>query len=416
MIGVGQIELAWIDNQRQRMTELVSQWCAVNTWSHNLTGLDQFRGMLANAFGALGGQMRQVPADRLQTVDENGDLIDRPIGAALSILGPRSAATARRVLLCIHMDTVHRPDSAFQTVSRVDEDTLRGPGVADAKGGLVVMLIALEALQRSSRAEGVAWEVLINADEEIGSPGSAGLLAQCAARNDVGLVFEPSLPDGALISERKGSGNFTVVVRGKSAHVGRHPEDGRNAIETMADVIVRLRDLGRQNEGWLVNVGQVHGGGPVNIVPDLAICRFNVRVADDEQQRAVLVQIDQIIAESNKRDGIEVELHGRMTSPPKPLDDATQRLLNLAAACGRKLGLDVTWRPSGGVCDGNKLAAAGLATLDTLGPRGGGLHSHDEYLLLPSLTERAKLTALLLMELAAAERCERDHEKAPACP
>ena len=138
----------------------------------------------------------------------------------------------------------------------------------------------------------------------------------------------------------------------------------------------------------------------MNVVPDLAIARFNLRVENAAQQKSAEEHLRRLTAEICARDGIELQLHGGFTAPPKPLDGPTLRLFEQVAACGRELGLSLSWRPGGGVCDGNRLAAAGLPTVDTLGPRGGNLHSDREYLLLDSLVERAQLTALLLMELA----------------
>src|SRR6185437_7013734 len=185
-------------------------------------------------------------------------------------------------------------------------------------------------------AQQVGWEVLINPDEEIGSPGSSPLFEQAARRNHVGLLFEPAIGESDLVSERGGSGSFTVVVHGRSAHAGRDPQAGRNAIHAMAEMIVNLTRL--TSDTITINVGKVEGGGPVNVVPDLAICRFNVRVRTPDEQRGVVGDIKRIVAEAGTRDGIRVELHGGFHRPPKPLDDATRRLLDATVACGKDLG------------------------------------------------------------------------------
>src|SRR5262249_39128994 len=151
--------------------------------------------------------------------DDEGREKSRPLGKALAFQSPPRAGP--RVLLGIHYDTVFGVDHLFQSVTRVDENTLRGPGVCDAKGGLLVLLHALLALERSPVAGSLAWEVLLNPDEEIGSPGSGSLFAAAAKRNDIGLLFEPALPDGSLVASRKGSGNFTFIVHGRAAHAGR---------------------------------------------------------------------------------------------------------------------------------------------------------------------------------------------------
>jgi glutamate carboxypeptidase len=265
------------------------------------------------------------------------------------------------------------------------------------------MLIALEALERSEWAGKIGWEVLINSDEEIGSPGSAALLAEAAGRNQVGLVFEPAFADGVLVGERKGSANYSAVVRGRSAHAGRDFHHGRNAMHAAAALVVELDRINHAMPGVTVNVGRIDGGGPANVVPDLAIVRFNVRLPPHENPERVEAPIEHALEEINQRDGISVELTGGFSSPPKPMNPATQRLFDSVIDCGRQLGLSLSYRSSGGVSDGNKLAAAGLPVVDTLGPVGGNLHSSEEFLLVDSLTERAKLTALLMMRMGAGE-------------
>jgi len=231
-----------------------------------------------------------------------------------------------------------------------------------------------------------------------------GLFTEAAKRNHLGLLFEPAMDEaGTLVSSRRGSGNFSVIVRGRSAHAGRDISKGRNAVVAAADLATALDALGKEVEGITVNVGRIDGGGAVNVVPDMAILRFNVRVTEPEQMAWVEQRLKKIIDPLNRRDGFSAELHGEFRSPPKPVTVETQRLLDHVASCGRDLGLTIQWKPSGGVSDGNRLAAAGLTNVDSLGVCGGAIHSPDEYILLDSLTERAKLTALLLTRLASGE-------------
>jgi glutamate carboxypeptidase len=390
--------LAWIEQQQPRMRQLIIQWAVINSGSHNLDGLDRFSRVLQQHYSALGGEMTEIPLPPQHVIDNRGDEIDVPLGRALAIRKRPDAP--RRVFLGIHMDTVYRPDDLFQSVEQVDANTLRGPGVVDAKGGLVVMLIALEALERTPIASRIGWEVLINPDEEIGSPGSAELFAQAARRNNVGLAFEPTFPDGALVGERKGSGNYSVVFRGRSAHAGRDFQAGRNAVLAAAEFAVAANRINGTLPDVTLNVGRIDGGGPVNVVPDRAVCRLNARASDPNHPPQIESELRRIAAEISARQDVGASVHGQFLSPPKPLDAPTLSLLELIAACGRELGMSLAWRSSGGASDGNKLAAAGLPVVDTMGPRGGNLHSPQEYLLLDSLAERAKLAALVLMRLA----------------
>lgn len=394
-------QLDWIDAQAAAMRERVTDLASINSGSLNLEGLARVGEQLAAMFSELGGRMRTVPLPPMSSIDGRGREIETPLGDALLI--EKRPDAARRVLLCIHTDTVYGPAHPFQSVTQPDDNTLRGPGVADAKGGIVVMLTALRAFEQSPVAADVGWDVLLNPDEELGSPGSLALLRDAAKRNDFSLLFEPALPDGALAAPRKGSGNFTVVVRGQAAHVGRHFDHGRNAIHLLADLIGQLNDLNHRLRGVTLSVGRVEGGGPLNVVPDLAIARFNVRVTTPRQQEEAEAAIGDIVEAANMREGYHVHLHGWFSSPPKPLDKATESILAELTHCGQVLDVPIRWQPTGGVCDGNKLAAAGLPNVDTLGPRGGDIHSDREFILLDSLTERAKLTALLLLRYASGQ-------------
>ena len=301
------------------------------------------------------------------------------------------------------MDTVYAIDSPFQTVRELDTDRLNGPGVADLKGGLLVMFLALSALERSPHRERIGWEVLFNPDEEIGSRGSAPLLAEAAQRNHLGLIYEPAYADGNLASARKGSGNFDLVINGRAAHAGRNPEDGRNAIAAASELITALNALNGQREGLTLNPGYVRGGGALNIVPDLCVFKFNVRTSQPSDECWLHEQLDLLLTRVNARDGYSVELRGGFTRPPKVFDEKNQRLAAMIGDCGRELGLDLQFKPTGGCCDGNNLAAHGLANIDNLGVVGGDIHSEREWMRVSSLAERGKLSALLLLRLASGE-------------
>ena len=404
--------LSWIDSQQSRMVSLVTRWANINSGTYHLAGLHHLSQAIQLAFASLNADSTEhLALLPHQKIDSHGRPIEAPLANALRFRKRPDAPL--QIFLCIHMDTVYPADSPFQQTKLLDANKLNGPGVTDAKGGIVILLIALECLERFvvSGAPHVhagfplGWEVLLNPDEEIGSPGSKPYLLEAAKHNHLGLLFEPALPDGSLGGERKGSGNFAVVVRGRSAHAGRNPQDGRSAIVALSHIALALHELPRQLPGLSVNVGQIEGGGALNMVPDLAIARFNVRIgAPDVHPGLPRIEehLQRLIAPFN-RDGILVELHGEITSPPKLVDPPTARLMDEVRKCAAELGLDLNFGPTGGTCDGNRLAAAGLATVDSLGARGDGIHSPEEFLWLDSLVERAKLTGLLLMKLAAGE-------------
>jgi glutamate carboxypeptidase len=387
--------------QRDALLHQVMAWSAINSGSAHPEGLARMLEALSEAFRPLGGEEERISLAPMPVVNDAGILTEQPLGQALRIRKRPDAPL--RVLLAGHMDTVFGREHVFQIPHLREDGTLHGPGVADMKGGIAVLLAALSALEASPMAEKVGWEVLINPDEEIGSIGSRALFEEAARRNQVGLLYEPSMPDGALVSSRKGSGNFTLVVRGRAAHAGRDFTQGKNAVALLAECVGALHGLNGQQPGVTVNCARVRGGEALNVVPDLAQLGFNVRVADTAEQRWVEERIGALVEQTARREGFAVELHGGFTRPPKPVNEAMRRVQALVESCAAELGMPLSWNPSGGCCDGNNLAAAGLPNVDTLGVRGGNIHSDREYLVVDSLVERAQLSALLLMRLAEKE-------------
>jgi glutamate carboxypeptidase len=282
------------------------------------------------------------------------------------------------------------------------DGALNGPGVADMKGGISVMLAALAAFEGHPDAAQVGYRVLLSPDEETGSIASAPLLAQIGRLGHVGMTYEPAMADGSLAGARKGSGNFHVLVRGLAAHAGRDFDKGRNAIAAALAIGQALGALNGKREGVTVNIARIDGGGPLNIVPDLAVLRFNARFPDAAAQAWLEAAIAESL-EAGRGDGLTVEVHGGVTRPAKPLNQTQQRLLTAVRETGALLGQDIAWRPSGGVCEGNNLFAAGLPNIDTLGVRGGDIHSEVEFARPESFVERAQLSALLLARLARGE-------------
>jgi glutamate carboxypeptidase len=393
-------DLAWIDAQVAPLSEELLRLSNQNSGSFNAAGVNACAQRMEDLFAPLGAVAEHLEVAPYRYTDDRGEWRERPLGRALRLRKRIDAPL--RVFLCGHLDTVFGADHPFQS-ARAEDGRLFGPGVADLKGGLLVLWLALSALERSPHRERVGWEVLFNPDEEIGSQGSGPLLAEAAVRNHFGLVYEPAYPDGGLASERKGSGNFDVVVRGRAAHAGRNPEAGRNAIAAGAAVAAGLEALNGKRGGLTLNLGYVHGGGSLNIVPERCVLKFNVRTTSTEDEAWLLDEVQKLLNAANRREGYALELRGGFTRPPKPVSTGTARLQSLLGECGRDLGFDLQFRPTGGCCDGNNLAARGLANVDNLGVVGGEIHSDREWMSTASLAERGKLSALLLLRLAAGE-------------
>lgn len=379
------------------MLDQVRHWAAINSGSHNLGGLRTMAALLADAFAVLPGEPRLTDGAPVESIDASGKAQSRAMGQHL-LLSVRPGAP-RRILLTGHMDTVFAPDHPFQSLQWLNETCLNGPGVADMKGGIAIMLAALHAFETSRFAPLLGYDVLINSDEEVGSPSSAPLIAQMAQGKIAALTYEPALADGTLAGARAGSGNFSFLITGRSAHAGRNPGDGRNALLAAADAALRLVE-GAKALDLPCNPAKIDGGGPNNMVPDKAILRVNFRPRDAAMQAAAQALIQSCATEITAVHDVAVHIHGGFNRPPKPMDEKAQALFSLVKRAGADLGLSIGWRDTGGVCDGNNIAACGVPVVDTMGARGGAIHSSDEFLLTDSLPERARLSALVLARLA----------------
>lgn len=381
---------------RDAMLAQVLDWAAVNSGSRNIAGLARMADILADAFARLPGEVSLVDAAPVTAVRTDGSHEEIAHGRHLVVRVRPEAGL--RLLFTGHMDTVFPADHPFQTVNWLDEATLNGPGVADMKGGIAVMLAALEAVEAAGVSRDFGYDILINSDEEVGSLSSSSLIAELASGKLAALTYEPSaLPDGTLAGARPGSGNFSVTIRGRAAHAGRNPEDGRNAIVAAADLALRLKAAVRP--GLAINPAKIDGGSGNNVVPDLAILRVNLRPKTPEDQQAATILLRDLTFDVAMAHDVTVEMHGSFARPPKPVDPAAARLFTLVEQAGADLGLAIGRRDSGGVCDGNNIAACGVPVIDTMGVRGGSIHSADEYMLVDSLAERARLSALSILRI-----------------
>jgi len=311
-----------------------------------------------------------------------------------------------QVLLNGHIDTVFAADHAFQQCEILDaQGIIKGPGVADMKGGIVIMLAALElfeSLQYQGDKNAVGWEVLITCDEEIGSPHSRPVLESAALRNHLGITFESSLPDGKLVRRRMGVGYAHAKVLGRSAHVGRNFAEGKNAIVKLCDWITRIHALNDNIPGAIVNTGSIQGGGPLNVVSEQAEARFNLRV-DSASAEARLFDAMGHIHRAVEETGYECRWSAHINRKAKETGPAFEILFSAWQHAAAQLGQTLDWRDTGGGSDGNILQAAGLPIIDNLGIIGDQIHSPDEWALLSSIPERTALVTMFLHMLSDGE-------------
>ncbi len=383
------------------MVDRLIRWSSINSFSHNLSGLQEMVHALRHDFSVLDGAATLLPLPPVNSISLQGEQVSCPLGEVLHMRCRQEAPL--QILVGGHYDTVYPPSKNPPLPRRVDNDTLEGEGVADMKGGLALLLTLLEALDRAPLGKNIGWELLITPDEEIGSPGSRMLWEEAAAGKQLALLFEPALGDGSLVSARMGSGHLTFVVKGLAAHAGRDFFEGRSAIYALTHLLHLLEPLSSEASGIIFNPGLINGGAAANIVADRAVCHAMIRAWYKADIDATLHRIDAAAQEVAQSRGVLIEVHREMFRPPKVCDEATMELLTGLKGAGRELGMKVEWQKTGGVCDGNSIASLGLPTCDNLGVRGGKTHSSKEFATLSSLSERASLVTHYLLKLASGE-------------
>jgi len=345
--------------------------------SGDLENLDRVADFVAELLDPLGSLSREQIADY-------GPLLrlDRP-------------GTDGRVLLLAHLDTVW-PVGSWSSPWRVEEGRAYGPGVYDMKGGLLFIPWLLRYFDASGLPH-PHLEVLLNPDEELGSPASRPHIEEAAGRADAVLVLEPTNLEGSLKLERKGSGEYVIRIGGRSVHQGVEPELGVNSVVEAAHQILHLLDLEDTAAGTTVGPNVISGGYASNTVPDLATIRVDVRAwSQSETDR-----LDTAIRALRPTiDGARIEVAGGWNRPPMVATEASFALFKRAREVGAGLGIELEWVRWGGSSDANLAASVGAPTVDGLGPTGEGAHQLSECIVIDDIPRRLALLAELVTSLA----------------
>lgn len=373
---------------------------AFPTGGNNTEALDATRTILCDRAKKLGATLELVPGESRPEwlYGEQGDGTTPPTAICRrESVGIGGRAGGHPILIAGHLDTVHDPNGEFRNLMiSADGRTGVGPGCVDMKGGLVIALGALEVLEACGHS--LPWTLLLNSDEETGSYHSRAAIQREAARvaglGGVGIALEPATPEGGLVTERAGSGQFMIEIRGTSAHVGRDFASGVSAVTALAEILVRVATLSHVAQGVIVNVGPIEGGSATNVVPDRARAWGNVRFPTPEAAAKLDARLRAACVTGTPA---QSTLTTSFARPAKPLTPGTLRLAELCRTAATDLGQTLPFSKTSGVCDGNLMQEAGLPTLDTLGVRGGGLHTPQEWIEIPSLVERCQLLALFML-------------------
>ena len=373
------------------MVDALGNLVRQNSFSENREGGQAVAALLDEVFQPIGLE-RQVFAST-SYADHRAWTSDSAIGAPVMLVG--------------HFDTVF-PPGTFEGM-RVDGDLLRGPGVLDMKGGLVVVAYALRALAEVTGLDRIVpVRVVAVADEEVGSLEGKDVIKSLAHRADAALVFEAGRAEDRIVVARKGTGMVSVRATGRAAHAGANHAEGRNAIWALARWIDEAQTLTSYTKGVTVTVGVVHGGTAHNVVPAEATCEVDLRFEKKEDGEETLDAFQRMARRVEARfDGIELRVDGRLNRLPLERSLGGDTLLRAYAEQARAVGLGFEEAALvGGASDANTTAALRIATIDGLGPRGKGFHTLDEQIEIASLVPKARALArfLLTRSLAAARR------------
>jgi glutamate carboxypeptidase len=315
----------------------------------------------------------------------------RPCAQRGDALIARTGSGSGGALILGHLDTVWSAGTLKDFPFSVEGDNARGPGVFDMKAGIAVAIAVLAELAAQGSGEA---SLLLVPDEEVGSAASRETTLELAERHRCVLVLEPSL-DGAAKIARKGNGMFRLRFRGRAAHAGLDPERGASALAELARCVLFLETLADPAQGTTVAATVAQSGSRTNVIPESGELFVDARVwtaAEGER-------LDEAIRGYRPADErIAVDIEGRVDRPPLEPTPASLALYERARRAADALGFPLEAARVGGASDGNFTAAAGIPTLDGLGPRGGGAHARDEFVSLSDLPGRAALVAALVTE------------------
>jgi glutamate carboxypeptidase len=393
--------VAWVAERKAAILDELAAHVNLNTGTENIAGLDAYRDRLADDLAALGFRNTVRSSSPIEILSCAGG--SQPI--ADHLVASRKGK-GRRLFLNGHMDTVFPADDEFQQLEILTDGTLKGPGVADMKGGIVIMLNALRALHAAGELEDRHITILLNSDEEIGSLGSRALIETLAKQHDLGLVFEGS-NQNRLTRARKGLGQVRLKIIGRESHAGAAHEDGVSANLELARQVVEIEKLTDYELQSTVNVGVMGGGEKRNTIPGCADAHIDMRFTSTENGEALKEQILAISRQTGRQNSRYPELPKAeswavLHRPAKPINAQVDRLIEQAMGLSQQIGEPILGgQYSGGGTDGSIAQAVGLPTLDSLGIDGDGAHSSRETATVDSLIARTQLAAVLISRLLA---------------
>lgn len=372
--------------------ELLASLVETNSHAENAEGVAACLSLLEPRLRALGleTEVLEIP------MPEPREAGSAPFRRHLLARTPEPVRGRPTVLMSFHLDTVFPKDHGFQKLVERSAERWRGPGVSDMKGGIVTGLLTLELLKGLGALGLANWRLLLNTDEELGSPTGMAALRKAADGVDLALCFEAARPCGGLVVARKGLGAGRFIATGKSGHAGIAHDTGVNAFTSMARAVVAAEALEARFPGLTVSPGGKVAVGPValNMIPDHAECELEWRFTEQAVGEAVLEELGRIAERVGAEAGAPVRFEGTLEAPPMAESARTKAVLEAYVGAARDLGMNIQGVATAGVGDMNHVSRMGALCLDGVGPEGGGFHTEKEYLVVDSLARRAAMNVV----------------------
>ncbi len=374
------IPIDQFQSKTPHLLALLTKLVEVESPSTDKSAVDRLGTMIAQEMGRLGAVV---------TVETHADAGNNIVGRWAN------NSEENGILILCHMDTVFNLGTLAQRPVRIENGRFYGPGALDMKAGIAIALTALTVLKDSNDWPPRPITFLCTSDEEIGSQHSRALIESLATESTLVLCLEPALPDGAVKTARKGTGDIEITAYGVAAHAGGDHARGVNAIEELSHHILAVQRLTDYDRGTTVSIGHVRGGTRSNVIPDRAWALADVRIMDPAEADRLRTWTDQL---QPVLKGARVAASLSLNRPPMPRDPQMAETFQRVQAIGQKIGLSLTEGSTGGASDANFVAPLGIPVLDGLGPAGEGAHAEQEYVTIASLPERTALLAAILTE------------------
>ena len=377
-----------LQKQRKPMLALLQRFVEMESPSTDKAAVDRFGRLVAATARDFGATVRFYPSRTTGNhLRAEFQFAQRPKG--------------RQILLLGHLDTVWSRGTLARMPFRIRAGRAYGPGVFDMKAGIVMGFYALDALRKQGIQLSRKVVMLLNADEEIGSPSSREVTRREARASDAALVLEPAFgPRGSLKTARKGTGEFEIRVQGRAAHAGLDPKKGVNAILELSRQLPVIESFADKKRGITFNPGIIRGGTRCNVVAEQASATLDVRVLRAEDMELVARRLRALKPFNRKA---KLEVAGGFNRPPLERTQAVAALFARARRLGRPLGIELSEATVGGGSDGNFTSALGVPTLDGLGAVGDGAHASHEHVVIAELIRRSALLAHLIRDASGAD-------------